>query len=362
MTWATATPSPREEEWWFGTWDIQDKVWPISKGRGVTVALIDTGVNATLPDLRGAVLPGTNIVGPKGKGLIDSDKGFGHGTAMAALIAGQGAGVGMVGIAPEAKIISIRADVEDLAPAIDYAVQRGADVINVSQGLASPSAAGGCNVEIQRAISRAIERDIVLIAAAGNDASTEVMHSEPALCPGFLAVGAVDYEFRPWFDSQPAPYVAVAAPGVHVGSIGKNGTFIPKLDGTSGSSALTAGVVALVRSKYPDMSAREVVQRIIATARDVGSAGRDEKTGYGLIRPYHALVDKVSSEAPNPVFSAWGSSVNERPVASGRPSQKPGSEHHLHPSSGLPWRWMALIALPICMVVAGLFVFQMRRR
>ncbi|GAA4625814.1 type VII secretion-associated serine protease mycosin [Actinoallomurus vinaceus] len=363
MTWASATPSPREEEWWFGTWDIQDKVWSISKGRGVTVALIDTGVNAALPDLRGAVLPGTNIVGPKGNGLIDSDKGFGHGTAMAALIAGQGTGTGMVGIAPEAKIISIRSDVEDLVPAIDYAVKRGAKVINVSMGLPSTLAAGGCRIELQRAISRAIEKDIVLIAGAGNDASTGVVQSEPALCPGFMAVGAVDYEFHPWFDSQPAPYVVAAAPGVHVGSIGKTGTFIPNLDGTSGSSALTTGVAALVRSKYPDMPAREVVQRIVATTRDIGVSGRDDKTGYGLIRPYHALIDTVSKNAPNPVFSAWDNSKKTYEAAprqsiSGSNKQKSSSSAE----SDFPWARVAVLVGAIGFIVIGVLVFLVRRR
>jgi subtilisin family serine protease len=362
MTWATAIPSPRAEEWWFGTWDIQSKVWPISKGRGVTIALIDTGVNANLPDLRGAVLPGTNITGPKGDGLIDSDKTFGHGTAMAALIAGQGAGVGMVGIAPEAKVISIRSDVEDLAPAIDYAVKRGANIINVSQALASPPSAGGCDVAIQRAIARAIERDIILVAGAGNDASAGVMNSEPALCPGFMAVGAVDYKFRPWLDSQPAPYVVAAAPGVHVGSIGRAGTFIPDLDGTSGSSALTAGVAALVRSKYPHMSAREVVQRILATTRDTGSPGRDDKTGYGLIRPYHALVDEVPSNAANPVFSAWDATVKPSATASRKSIIEPGTQRPSPPGPSFPWGRAIPLIVSIGLVVGGYLTFLLRRR
>ncbi|WP_433191017.1 S8 family serine peptidase [Actinoallomurus sp. CA-150999] len=304
-SWASATRDPRPEEWWFGTWDIQEKVWPLSKGKGVTVALIDSGVNAGLPDLRGRILPGRNIIGPSGDGRKDLDKGGGHGTAMAATIVGQGLGAGMVGIAPEANILPIYSTVEDLAPAIDYATDHGAKVINVSQGLASPPSAGGCDRGIQRAITRAIQHDVVLVASAGNDASMGVMNQEPAQCPGFLTVGAVDYKFNPWVDSQPAPYVAVAAPGVHTGSIGKTGTFFPNLSGTSNSAALASGVVALVRAKYPKMPAREVVQRIIGTARDVASPGRDDQTGYGLIRPYHALTDKVSASSPNPVYSAW---------------------------------------------------------
>ncbi|MEV0404208.1 S8 family serine peptidase [Actinoallomurus sp. NPDC050550] len=358
--WANATRNPRPEEWWFGTWDIQNKVWPISKGQGVTVALIDTGVNAQLPDLRGKVLAGKNFFGPKGDGLEDLGAGGGHGTAMAALIVGQGTGVGMVGIAPEAKILSIRSDIGMLAPAIDYAIQHGADVINVSQGLASPAAAGGCEIGIQGAISRAIARNIVLVAAAGNDANLGTINAEPALCPGFLAVGAVDYRFRPWIDSQPAPYIAAAAPGVRVGSIGKAGTFFPDLTGTSSSSALTAGVAALVRSKYPKMSAREVVQRIVATAHDVDPPGRDEKTGYGLIRPYHALVDKVPSAAPNPVFAAWDRNEERNnspsPAATVTRQKDNSSAHQAGRNHGDRKIYLSVSLVGVLVVVAGVFI------
>src|SRR4051794_29503480 len=96
---ARAVSGPRSEEWWFRSWDIQNKVWPLTQGSGVTVGLIDSGVNASLPGLANVVLPGIDIDDHKGDGRIDTDpeKGRGHGTAMAELIAGQGQDLGMVG-------------------------------------------------------------------------------------------------------------------------------------------------------------------------------------------------------------------------------------------------------------------------
>ncbi|MCO5966919.1 S8 family serine peptidase [Actinoallomurus soli] len=324
-----AETSPRTEEWWFGTWDIQQKVWPITTGKGVTVAVIDGGVNAKVPDLRGAVIPGADIDAGKGDGRIDFDtRENGHGTSMAALIAGQGSGTGMVGVAPGVKIMPIRAQggTEEIEAGIRYAADHGAKVINISMGDPIPSWAGGCGLSTERTIAYALHHDVVIVASAGNDGDMDNMPDWPAQCPGILAVGAVDYQFTPWIKTQRQSYVAAAAPGVHVGSVTKDGAFLPNWNGTSQASALTAGVVALVRSRFPKMPAREVVQRIIGTARDIGSPGRDDETGYGLVRPYHALVDKVVADAPNPVYAAWDkaqaanrSSVNQ-PESSPRPS------------------------------------------
>ncbi|GAA4614119.1 type VII secretion-associated serine protease mycosin [Actinoallomurus liliacearum] len=326
---AYSAPRPRAEEWWFGTWDIQSKVWPISTGKGVTVAVIDSGVNANLPDLHGVVESGTDVETGKGDGRADIDTlENGHGTAMAALIAGQGSGVGMVGVAPGARILPIRAQGgrAELADGIRYAVDHGAEVINVSQGLPDFI---GCDNKTKSAVSYALEHDAVIVASAGNDGNGRNVPEWPGECPGVLAVGAVDHLFSPWVKTQRQPYVAVAAPGVRAGSIDRTGKFVPDWDGTSQASALTSSVVALVRSKFPNMRARQVVQRIVATARDVGPRGRDDLTGYGLVRPYHALVDKVASDAPNPVFSAWESaraaaSTHASAVSKPQIEQSPG--------------------------------------
>ncbi|MCO6006303.1 S8 family serine peptidase [Actinoallomurus purpureus] len=352
---------PRAEEWWFGTWDIQEKVWPITNGKGVTVAVIDSGVNARLPELRGAVIPGADMDAGKGDGRTDFDtQENGHGTAMAALIAGQGAGSGMVGVAPGAKILPIRAKAgnREIENGIRYAVDHGASVINISQGVPSPDWVG-CGESTQQTISYALNHDVVIVASAGNDGDGPNDKEWPAECRGVLAVGAVDHTFNPWVKTQRQPYVMVAAPGVRAGSVNKSGEFVPVWNGTSQASALTSGVVALVRSKFPKMSAGEVVQRITSTARDVGAPGRDDATGYGLVRPYHALVDKATGDVPNPLSGKWNSSGASK-IASGesKPSRAPVAVK----TTGRPNRFPIYVAAGGAMAITFLALYATLKR
>ncbi|WP_345367654.1 S8 family serine peptidase [Actinoallomurus liliacearum] len=368
---AGATPQPRDEEWWFSTWDIQKKVWPLTTGRGVTVAVLDTGVNAKLPDLAGAVLPGTDLTGRKDDGRIDFDTaGGGHGTGMAALIAGQGPT--MVGVAPGARILPItmfRAHAnfsggDAQANGIRYAVDHGAKVISMSTGGVSPDGPLRCDYYIQGAVDYAIKHDVVLVAAAGNDGNTTNAPASPTSCPGVLGVGAVDYQARPWVQTARQPYVVVAAPGVDTGSIGRAGVF-SNASGTSTSTALTAGAVALMRARFPKMSGREVVQRIIASAIDTGSRGVDLQTGYGLIRPYHALTDRVPANAPNPVYERWDK--EQQSSATAKPSTTSSAPHSVvakphRGSGGFSPILYAVGGIAVLSLVAGIGVVVLRRR
>ena len=309
-----AAPRGREDQWWFSAWAIESKVWPISKGSGVTVAVLDSGVNGRLPDLQGVLVPGTDLVtmgGGDGQIGPTSDMDDSHGTGMASLIAAQGTGTGYVGVAPEAKVLSVTSNQIVWPKAIRFAVDHGAKVINISQGQA---AVKGCNPELQNAVSYAVQRDAVVVASAGNEGDQTNLPNEPANCPGVLAVGAVDNQKRPWAGSERQPYVAVAAPGDDVNALFADGRVGTGLAGTSQATALTSAVVALIRSKYPQMSAREVVQRVINTSSDVGPPGRDNMTGYGVVIPHAALTAKVSKAAPNPVFAAYDRWVKTHPV------------------------------------------------
>lgn len=300
---AQAAPRPRAEEWWFEAWQIPQKVWPLAEGEGITIGLIDTGVEARLPELRGVVLPGKDFTGPSDhQGRVDTDPELGgHGTGMAALISGQGSGSGMVGIAPRSRILPISKASGDYEKPIRYAVDHGAKVINMSEGIPTDS----CPSSVQAAVDYAVQHDVVIVAAAGNDAHLDSTDT-PANCSGVLAVGGIDAHLSPWQDSTPGPNVMIAAPSVSVGSIGKAGVFSPGSSGTSSATALTSGVVALIRSHFPHMSGREIVQRMLATARDVGPKGWDEKTGYGALIPYKALTANVPKTAPNPVYNGVG--------------------------------------------------------
>ena len=314
-----ATPPPRTDEWWFAPWSIEQKVWPITQGRGVTVALLDGGVNAALPEVAGAVLAGADMSGRGTDGRTDVSK-YGHSTSMAALIAGQGGGrTRFVGTAPQAKILpvnvtggSISADrlATTLANGIRFAADQGAKVITMPLGAEAPSP---CPPMVLRAITYAVEHDAVLVAAAGNSGNTRNDVEFPASCPGVLAVGATDDHSRPWRQTQAHDYVSVAAPGVDMPTIGKNKNYYyAHTDGTSNSTALVSAAAALVRAANPAMSGREVVHRLIATALDVNTPGRDAQTGYGIIRITRAMdtTYAVPASFPNPPYERLAQGQN----------------------------------------------------
>jgi subtilisin family serine protease len=262
---AAATPGPHREEWWFSGWALQQEVCALTRGRGVTVGVIDSGVNASLPDLAGTVLPGKDYVRPSDRGMVDHDRkewgdlqgGTGHGTGMASLIVGQGRSTGWVGVAPEARILPV-------AYTHGGSVPRSSPRASATWSITVPRSSA-CRLALtmtgthpappvlEEAVVYAATHDVVLVAAAGNGGEGKNFSGYPAGCPGVVAVGAVDSNQKPWVESQRKDYVAVAAPGVQVGSIGKDGHLYHWGSGTSQATALTSGIVALIRSRFPDM-------------------------------------------------------------------------------------------------------------
>lgn len=317
---AGTTPqySPSPSEWWLTGWQVPQHVWPLSEGAGVTVAVVDTGVQASVPDLRGVVLPGGDMLGEPGDGEIDYDTQVdGHGTAVAVLIAGQGSGTGTVGMAPQARILPVHVDTpgvagdtEDLAAGIEFAASHGAEVINISLGPASPSSAS-CDSVLQDAVAYALERGSVVIASAGDTDVSGTGPVEPASCPGVLAVGGVEPSGSLWPGTVQQPYVSVAAPAYHMVYVGRDGRYSTDGAGTSAAAPLAAGLAALIRSRYPSMPWYQVDQRLIATATPEGSLVPNEGYGYGIIDPARAVnaaAYPVSPAAANPVyarFQAW---------------------------------------------------------
>jgi type VII secretion-associated serine protease mycosin len=354
---AATYPKPLDQQWWFAAWAVQDKVWPVAQGKGVTVAVLDTGVEAGIPELAGVVVPGTDAETGNGDGSTDRDDAPvpGHGTGMASLIAAQGKGTGFVGVAPGARILPVIAQSgEAYTKGIRFAVDHGAKVINLSQAVAS-----ACPEGLQQAVSYAIEHDVVIVAGAGNNGDSPNASMYPANCVGVLAVGAVDNKTNPWAKTERQPYVTVAAPGVQVGSVLKDGQYYSSNGGTSGASALTSAAVALVRSKHPQMSAREVVQRIIASARDVGPAGKDNQTGYGAVRPQHALSDNVPKSAPNPVFDAY----DKWAAANGKGGSTGKTGAQSSGSGGTDWGKIALYVMGMMLVpIAIVIILLIMRR
>lgn len=309
---------PLADEWWFAAWSIQSRVWPLTRGAGVTVAVLDTGVQASVPDLGGAVVPGGDTTGAGTNGMTDDDlTEDGHGTAMASLIAGQGRGTGLVGIAPKAKILPVRVggtngispggSAQTVAAGIRFAVNHGAQVINMSLGgpAGSPFT---CDQVVQDAVAYALEHNIVLVAGAGNSRKAGNPPVQPASCAGVLAVGAVNPGLTLWSRSERQPYVAVTAPGNEIGWSGRDGRYFPDGFGTSQAAAFASGEAALVRSRYPSMPWQQVVQRIINTTLREGSTVPSVGFGYGIIRiagAVNASRYPVAASAPDPVYAAY---------------------------------------------------------
>lgn len=362
-------PKPNAYEWWFTTWELTTKVWPVSTGRGEIVAVLDAGVNASIPDLAGVVLPGGDTTGGHSDGRHDADAtDGGHGTAMATLIAGQGRNASMDGIAPDAKILPVKVMNNDkyasinVQSAIAYAVKHDARVISMSFEARALNT-HQCDSSTQEAVDNALRHDVVLVASAGNQEGGLNVPVQPASCPGVLAVGAVDYKFRPWDRTQRQPYVSVAAPGVDTVVVGRDGR-LNATRGTSVSAALTAGTVALVRAKFPKMPARQVVQRIIASCRDTGRPGRDDQTGYGLVRPMHALNDTVPANAPNPVYAAWDKyrSAASPGTGSSPPTKATGRAQRKAATGMGGALTLALVSAGVVFVLVGAGLFWRRQR
>ncbi|SDT76462.1 type VII secretion-associated serine protease mycosin [Actinoplanes derwentensis] len=297
----------------------------ITKGAGVTVAVVDSGISPH-PDLKGNLKKGTDILsGGDGIGQKDTS---GHGTSMAGIIAGHGRGAndGVLGIAPEADLLPVKVlsdeDNRDGLPAgIAWAAKAGADVINVS-------GAGIQSRDLNEAIARSVKADAVVVAAAGNKADV-LLFAYPAAMPDVLAVGAIDQNGKLASFSRTGEKVGICAPGVDVASTGLNGKYLLN-NGTSAATAVVSGAAALVRAKFPELSAPEVVHRLTATADDFGTPGKDDQCGYGVLNVVKALTAEVP---PLPVgatstgsSTAPDTSAAPNTATSTAPEKKPDAE------------------------------------
>ncbi|MFJ7774305.1 type VII secretion-associated serine protease mycosin [Streptomyces yangpuensis] len=295
-------------------WALQrlllDELWAQTKGKdksgaSVRVAVIDTGVDRANPQLSGAldVGAGKDFVDPKGgDGTTDT---VGHGTKVAGLIAARPQqGTGFVGLAPDATIIPIRqndgqgkGNALSLSQAIDHAVSKGAQVINISQDTDVQLSADS---ELGKSVQKAVAANIVVVASAGNDGlSGQKRKTYPAAFPGVLAVGASDRNNERAVFSQPGDFIGVAAPGVDmVSTVPGFGQCID--NGTSFSAPYVAGVAALLRAEHGDWSAQQIVWQIQNTA-ERAVKGRDDYVGWGVVDPVRALSqDQEAPKAPVP--------------------------------------------------------------
>ncbi|GAA4656556.1 type VII secretion-associated serine protease mycosin [Streptomyces chumphonensis] len=296
---------------WYLQRVLLDELWDRSRGEGVRVAVIDTGVDAEHPQLAGAVdvAAGADLI-PEDKQRDGAPQGptadlVGHGTKVAGIIAARPAeDTGFVGIAPEATIIPIRqndadgaGNTETLAQGIRHAIREKADVINISQDTAKPLPD---DHPLKAAVDEALAADIVVVASAGNDgADGQLKNTFPASLPGVLAVAASDRNNERALFSQRGEFVGVAAPGVDIVSTVPGGGHCAD-NGTSFAAPFVAGVAALLLAEHPDWEPHEVVAQIQQTAERAVS-GADHHVGWGVIDPVRAV-----SQADRPI---------EKPVA-----------------------------------------------
>ncbi|WP_425086321.1 type VII secretion-associated serine protease mycosin [Streptomyces liangshanensis] len=292
-------------------WSLQrvllDELWSQSTGKGVRVAVIDTGVDVKNPQLTRAVDVksghndmkkglkdefGSTIERGKENGTTDT---VGHGTKVAGIIAARPReGTGFVGLAPGATIIPIQQNdadghgtAETLAVAIGHAVQERADVINISQDTAN---AVEPTPVLKQAVEAALDKEIVVVASAGNDGlGGNVKETYPASYEGVLAVASSDRNNERAAFSQSGEFVGVAAPGVDMISTVPGGGHCAD-NGTSFSAPYVAGVAALIKGKHPDWTQEQIVAQIEQTA-ERSIPGHDRLVGWGVVDPVRALTE-----------------------------------------------------------------------
>jgi type VII secretion-associated serine protease mycosin len=295
----------RDAEYWLSGYGVT-QAWKTTKGAGVTVAIIDTGVDGSHPDLVGTVVGGTDVSGvgsPNGQTPLGSDSQ--HATMVASLLAGHGhgAGEGIMGVAPAAKLLSISVGFgvgtvgsdDQIAAAVRWAVDNGASVINMSltrNTLDWPPS-------WDDAFLYAMEHDVVIVAAAGNRGSGTTEVGAPATMPGVLVVGGVDRAGKASFDaSSQGITIAVSAPSEGLVGAAPGGGYYA-WSGTSGATPIVAGMVALVRAAHPGLDAGNVIHRLTATAKGVGTIP-NPTYGYGLVDAAAAVSAKVPTVTTNP--------------------------------------------------------------
>ncbi|MEV6953898.1 type VII secretion-associated serine protease mycosin [Streptomyces sp. NPDC051183] len=357
----------RERQWHLDAMKAED-IWKVSTGKGVTVAVIDSGV-ARVSELDGQVVAGKDFAtSNEGDERTDLEN---HGTSMAAIIAGTGkhsSGDGAFGFAPGAKILPIRVPHGDdprnpaWTEAIRYAADTEAKIISISMGTATEDPA---RVE---AVEYALSKGKLIFAAAGNDGDAGNTLRFPAATPGVVGVGAVDREGVATAESQHGPQVDVSAPGIDILAACTGRTGVCTSHGTSDATALASASAALLWSAHPDWTNNQVLRVLLNTAgKPVDGVERNDYVGYGVVRPRIALPTPgdpgpadvyplpdlaAAAEAKSPPPSLSSAAVPAALRAEAEGLDGGGSDR-------LPWTALGLTA---CLLIGGAVTAVVVRR
>ncbi|MER5934547.1 type VII secretion-associated serine protease mycosin [Streptomyces sp. NPDC002054] len=352
-----ATPahaaSIRSQQWHLDSMKA-DEMWKSSTGKGVTVAVIDTGVGH-LPELEGQVLRGKNLApGVKGDERQDYD---GHGTTISAVIAGTGkhpSGDGAFGLAPGVKILPIRVPSErdpktpNWVEAIRYAADSDAKIINIS--LAAVSNGKENDALRAEAVKYAHSKGKIIFAGVGNSAQSYNEILFPAATPGVVGVAAIDRQGNATAESQKGAQVDLAAPGMDIVTACTKQSGVCKSHGTSDATALASASAALIWSAHPDWTNNQVLRVLLNTAgKPRDGVQRNDHIGYGVVRPRIALTNPgdpgPANEWPLPDLAAPASAPPNSPApapAGSAPAQQPSQAAADSGDDGSSLPWIAL--------------------
>ncbi|WP_406512165.1 type VII secretion-associated serine protease mycosin [Streptomyces sp. NBC_00161] len=360
----------RSQQWHLDSMKADD-IWKISTGKGITVAVIDSGVNR-IPELEGQVLPGA--VFPVGDAAGDKDNDYdGHGTGMAALIAGTGrhpSGDGAYGLAPGAKILPIRVpnllegdNTPSLVAAIRYAADSDAKIVNISMGRSGKPES---DRERTEAVKYALSKGKLIFAAAGNSGDTLNEVQYPAATPGVVGVGAVDVKGEPTKESQHGPQVDLSAPGIDIVTACKGKTGLCKTHGTSDASGLASASAALLWSAHPDWTNNQVLRVLLNTAgKPTDGAPRNDYIGYGIVRPRIAVPtpgDPGPADIfPLPDLAAADGKNSPAPSADGKKPESSAPQAEAKKDGGSNLLWIGL-GLGACVLIGGAVTAVVVRR
>ncbi|MFD6115025.1 type VII secretion-associated serine protease mycosin [Streptomyces yangpuensis] len=346
-----------------------DEIWKTSTGRGVTVAVIDSGVKR-IPELEGQVLPGKDFEPDSVEGDERTDISS-HGTTMAAVIAGSGkhpSGDGAFGLAPGVKILPIRVPHEtnratpSWVAAIRYAADSDAKIINISLGV---DGTVGDDEPRREAVKYALSKGKLIFAGTGNYGKSKLFY--PAATPGVVGVGAVDASGEPTKESQYGPQVDMAGFGSEIVTACAGKTGLCTSSGTSDASALASASAALLWSAHPEWTNNQVLRVLLNTAgKPLDGSQRNDYIGYGIVRPRIALQtpgDPGPADVyplPDLAAAAAGSKASAAPdgKAADKPTPAPQAEQKKEGNSLL---WVGL-GLGACVLIGGAVTAVVVRR